>query len=143
VSRGFAYQIDYAAAIADDERVIAAHTSPEAIVISTYLDTLEARMRDRFSTGRDYVLAAFVGVAERAAKIGLEGEELAAFLVFTEASEFDAFPADQRAGRYHLGKIADARVGQIPACDTATRKAVIKHAKAALARHKRNRAEYG
>lgn len=144
----FAYKLDYAAAIAEDNARIARLTAPEAVAASAHLETIRGSLPyvGNIGNGADFLLCAFEGTIARAAILGIDAETLACFLLYTETDgneRFEGYPMSNPVAWYKQGKAACEAVTAIPVDVPEVRAAALKHARASLARHTRNGAKQG
>jgi hypothetical protein len=146
---GWGYIIDYDKAIREDEARIA-HLSSEASIRASRELLPEARAALPDFDGWDvYYLVTYKpeGVAARAAVFGLTLEDVRAWAYLCDSQDdaLWALVGDPQPGDYARGKAVDDRLGRyaFDVWSEADRRRALSKAKAALARHKRNKDLYG
>jgi hypothetical protein len=158
MSTGWAFKIDYATAIAEDEARIALYSSPMAVVISAALrsDEAERAAAARFPlAGLWFIFGDLALLRERMAIAGVSVDDLASYLAPRDAwasgdAEIEArvaairllpWPASYESEK--AGDVAWTRICDLPVVFEAKRLEIVRKAKASLARHKRNAAKWG
>ena len=142
---GWGFRIDYDQALEDDARLIYVLSAPETDAISRFVDALgDDQVYMRYA--RDYVLARKDGVVERAALLGVCGEDLACWLEYVEAYDFEgARPEETKLPKdwYQRAERVDAWLSLFWVGTSEERRWLLRKTKAALACHERNKARYG
>lgn len=155
----FAFKIDYAASIAQDEALIALYSSPVAIAIAAeYCAEDEVRALAHgggLCDGPWFLFGDPARLRARMAAAGLSVEDVATYAhrgdgFATGDAEIDARVAALRGltGRpaWDAEKAGDemwVRISELPVGPEERRVRLLRKAKASLARHKRNAAKYG
>lgn len=136
------YAIDYDKEIAEDERLIAQLTDPLTVLVSQELlpRALKAYPGSIASEWTLYQLLAHPveGRVERAALFGLSMDDLRALSVYEND---DAFGEASKPGDYPRGEVLGKQWADFPVYTEDQRAEALRVARAALARHRRNKAK--
>lgn len=157
MSKGWGIKVNYPAEIAADEARIALYSSPMAIAISAAVEADPAAMaanHDGYLTGHWFLFGNVATIKARLALAGLSIEDAAHYVRFSEGmtgdAEIDAaarallsLPHDACLAARERERVVAATIADLPVCFEAERVAIVRKAKASLARHKRNAVKYG
>ncbi len=143
--RGWGYAIDYDAAIAEDDRVIALYDGPVMRAMSAALTDEEQRW---ISEGYQVDVVHFVlrEPETRGALFGLTGDDVTDLAFLACADDYEPSDAARKlaalatAGAYSRALALAARFPE-PACLESVRADIVRRAKASRARHVRNAAK--
>lgn len=132
----FAYRIDYASAIAEDERTIAHLTDPLTIAAAAMLAIAAPRF-PHFNAWSVYSLV--TTNPANAAAFGLAADDVRAWRVFSG----DGIAAEIQPGDHRRGAELDAKWATFTVYTDLERADALKKARTALARHRRNATKWG
>jgi hypothetical protein len=137
------HAIDYDKEIAADEKLVVQLTDPLTIFVSQELlpQAMQAYPGSIASQWSFYQLLAHPveGRRERAARFGLSMDDLRALSVYENDDAFDEAP---KPGDYARGEVLGKQWEDFPVYTEEQRTKALRGARAALARHKRNKAKY-
>lgn len=143
----WAFRIDYPREIAADEAEISQLTEPGYVAACRLVTDEEAphlrqlHALEWVAFGWSKELRSAVEIELRAGLLGLTVAELADYGRF---AEWETLPAEvERQGVYRRGEAVAKRFDGLVLRSEPERVGALKHARAALARHKRNAAKYG
>lgn len=147
---GWGYALDYAKEIAADEALIA-HLTSDAVVHAARTLIPQAQLdRPNWDLSSIFVFGLITykaeGLLDRAAIFGLSREDMRAFVDAYDdraTSEVWDVVGDPVPGDYARGRKIAARFDNFDLYTEPRRVKALKHARTALARHKRNRAKWG
>jgi hypothetical protein len=137
------YAIDYGKEIAADEKQVAQLTDPLVALVSQELlpRAMKAYPGSVPSQWNLYQLLAYPveGRRERAARFGLSMDDLRALSVYENDDTFGEVP---KPGDYARGEALGKQWADFPVYTEEQRVKALRGARAALARHKRNKAKH-